>query len=451
MLESLAIDRRRILELDTKIAELRHQLEALSAERDAIHDRLSAYTYPVHSLPSEVVSEIFLRYIPPYPGCSRLLGYLSPTNLGHVCRLWRQIAHSTPALWRAMEITVSPSSVEKLPAWLQRSATLPLSILLNGVLSDSVDNDAILDLVLPHRERWQYLAIAIIVLDAESIPKTQIQGYFPALRALDVSRLLGSPVGSIIGSLQAPGLSTALLDLGDSDSRVQLQSFLPWAHLTRLALKFLVGPEVVEVLRLSPNLVHLHIALIHGPFALEGVPMPAIDLPLLRTLVIGHQGSAGLDRDETIRPLLLAIRAPALSKLFLNGRYLTPDEDVDGNDDVNSLEVIVAIIKSLGCRLEQLCLIYIVEFSVTEARAALPTIPLLDVFLRKTPRREFEDGWDSLDWDIVALLEPPREIDLADSDGGSHWGSAANVEDLPVDGSDPSMSYSSSSVDSDSD
>ncbi|KAJ7871875.1 hypothetical protein B0H14DRAFT_2191835, partial [Mycena olivaceomarginata] len=88
---------------------------------------------PVLTLPNEIVAEIFIRVLPVYPRCPPLTGILSPISLTHICRLWREIAISTPVLWRAvaLEYDVEVSSQPQahiIDLWLERSGSCLLSI-----------------------------------------------------------------------------------------------------------------------------------------------------------------------------------------------------------------------------------------------------------------------------------------------------------------------------------
>ncbi|KAJ7707230.1 hypothetical protein B0H16DRAFT_1393315, partial [Mycena metata] len=96
---SLAADRARIAVIKAKILELER-------ENDLLQDRLDAYTYPVLNLPNELVSEIFIHFLPVYPDPPPIIGRASPNVLGQVCRKWREITFQTPALWRAIALSL---------------------------------------------------------------------------------------------------------------------------------------------------------------------------------------------------------------------------------------------------------------------------------------------------------------------------------------------------------
>ncbi|KAJ7705931.1 hypothetical protein B0H14DRAFT_2415857, partial [Mycena olivaceomarginata] len=53
---------------------------------------------PVLTLPNEIISEIFVQFLPVYPLSSPSTGPFSPTLLTQICRRWREIALTTPLL-----------------------------------------------------------------------------------------------------------------------------------------------------------------------------------------------------------------------------------------------------------------------------------------------------------------------------------------------------------------
>ncbi|KAJ7246231.1 hypothetical protein C8J57DRAFT_1140777, partial [Mycena rebaudengoi] len=96
--------RSRISELDARILALQESLDAVRGERENLQSRLDDYKYPVLTLPVEIMSEIFVHFLPIYPLRPPLAGLFSPALLGQICRNWREIALEIPCLWRAIEI-----------------------------------------------------------------------------------------------------------------------------------------------------------------------------------------------------------------------------------------------------------------------------------------------------------------------------------------------------------
>ncbi|KAJ7834594.1 hypothetical protein B0H13DRAFT_1467448, partial [Mycena leptocephala] len=89
----------RVVDIDAEILDLERSLFALRNEKALLQHRLDSYKYPVLTLPNEIVSEIFIHFLPIYPFCPPLTGILSPNLLTQICRRWREIALATPGLW----------------------------------------------------------------------------------------------------------------------------------------------------------------------------------------------------------------------------------------------------------------------------------------------------------------------------------------------------------------
>ncbi|KAF7373508.1 F-box domain-containing protein [Mycena sanguinolenta] len=98
--------------------------------------------HPIHQLPPEVLSEIFIECLPAYsaaPNPTR-----APMLLAAICRDWREIALSTPSLWCSFILsvdlvkTVDGSAVIRLfETWLSRGGSYPLTMVINGVASSA--------------------------------------------------------------------------------------------------------------------------------------------------------------------------------------------------------------------------------------------------------------------------------------------------------------------------
>ncbi|KAJ7088210.1 hypothetical protein C8R43DRAFT_939231, partial [Mycena crocata] len=95
----LEADRTRLKDVEAEILGLERALDLLRKKKSAIQGRLDAYRYPVLTVPNELVSDIFLQFLPAYPDCPSMSGLFSPTLLTHICRKWREIALTTPSLW----------------------------------------------------------------------------------------------------------------------------------------------------------------------------------------------------------------------------------------------------------------------------------------------------------------------------------------------------------------
>ncbi|KAJ6457789.1 hypothetical protein C8R47DRAFT_169699 [Mycena vitilis] len=132
-----AADRARVADIDDQILELESSLSSLKAKRKFAQGRLDAYTYPVLTLPNEITSEIYVHFLPIYPECPSPIGLLSPYLSCQICRKWRDIAFSTPALWRAISLPLrKPERLKQalLEASLKHSGSCLLSIDLTSYL-----------------------------------------------------------------------------------------------------------------------------------------------------------------------------------------------------------------------------------------------------------------------------------------------------------------------------
>ncbi|KAJ7701038.1 hypothetical protein B0H14DRAFT_2305838, partial [Mycena olivaceomarginata] len=85
--------------IDAQISELECTISSLKEEKDSLRARLAIYIYPVLTLPNEIVSEIFVHFLPAFPQFPPPIGLLSPYLLCQICRKWRDIVFSTSALW----------------------------------------------------------------------------------------------------------------------------------------------------------------------------------------------------------------------------------------------------------------------------------------------------------------------------------------------------------------
>ncbi|KAI0826280.1 hypothetical protein BC629DRAFT_67681 [Irpex lacteus] len=123
-LQSLEDSRTTILE---QLADLDIRIRAVRAERAAVA--------PLNALPDDVMRLILEEAcVHPFAGCrlSRCYEKDQAIVVSHVCRRWRQLAVSTPSIWRCIHVTAPGPPVynEIVQLFLSRSAELPLSLVL---------------------------------------------------------------------------------------------------------------------------------------------------------------------------------------------------------------------------------------------------------------------------------------------------------------------------------
>ncbi|KAF7293270.1 Ubiquitin family protein [Mycena chlorophos] len=285
---SRAADRATLKRLDAEIAELDAQLLSLHAQRNVVHARLGEYRYPIHTLPNEILSEIFEQYLPPYPLCPPLLGDGSPTQLTHVCRRWWSVAHHNPRLWRCIWLEVEaddgsgsptprvPESLDIARTWLKRSQPLLLSLELGCDFAEargghpsiaSWQHEA-LALFLQHYERWQSVALRL--------PDPHLDHFAtPWPSSMDMPHLIDFRFISNFGeealemagtSIAAPQLRTLEIRLARDTLHLSILKPESWSALTSLRLNDISPISAASVLRHTPALIYCYLDFEQGEF-----------------------------------------------------------------------------------------------------------------------------------------------------------------------------------------
>ncbi|KAK7055851.1 F-box domain-containing protein [Favolaschia claudopus] len=338
MLNTPEADRKQIADVDAQQEDLRpgpgseDRLAELRSHRAAAQARIDAYKYPVLTLPTEITSEIFLQFLPAYPLCPNTTGLHSPTLLTHVCSQWRNIALSTPKLWRAIDL-LSQEECEGIDhirdAWLSRSGCCPLSL---DILVDEYGESS-LPALIAHRTRIEYLTITGPTSDA--IPHLSIfDSSMPLLRHLELT--LWEPLTQITLE-KAPLLRSVFLSQ-NACANVRL----PWQHLTSLRLYWCFPEEILAILPQTPNLETCNLCVyIRDPH----ITLPQFSLLRLDTLILDTEldPRSPLD-DRIIRSLI----TPALRHLEISERSLGD----------NPLDTLSSFLSNSTCKLDRLHIMY---------------------------------------------------------------------------------------------
>ncbi|KAF7322290.1 WD40 repeat-like protein [Mycena chlorophos] len=362
------VDRTRLADIQARLRSSDDPIlpSSLIAERAAIQQRLDAYIYPILSIPNEITSEILCHCLPCYPECPRLLGPGSPMELAQVCRQWRLIAYATPALWRAIELfkmEPNPKNANKMrlvnvsfapdvslaKTWLQRSRSMPLSIVVHCSRTHFIEEQIrlVLPILLAHRSRWEYTSLHVGgALSAEQ----RIEGHMPLLKELEIIVQSQSLITDALGTLTAPQLATAFVQLYENAEHRLVSAFLsplvPWAQLTSLSLNYLQPFFMTRILRETRCLRRLLIDF--GKADSPGkVCTGTTSLDKLEILLVDAMYSNIPNAD--INEFLLRLRAPALQQFHMDPTLLFPQTDED-----DFATPLVALIKSMGCRLKRL-------------------------------------------------------------------------------------------------
>ncbi|KAJ7467541.1 hypothetical protein FB451DRAFT_394297 [Mycena latifolia] len=339
-----AADRARITDIETQISNLKCSIEVLQTEMTRAQERLESYTYPVLTLPNEIVSEIFVHFLPVYPLCPPINGLESPTLLTHICRRWREIALATPALWRAISLT-GDQDLHILESWLNRSRSLPLSLEMDTIFS-SISEECLEKLAL-HAARWENAKLGLRVLpQLLTIPTAM-----PLLQELEL-RMDNGGIFPPVAYRAVPRLrAVTLWDFSYP------ADFLPWAQLTSLTMVNTWPADCATVLQHMVNLVHCELAMEN-----DWIRPPDIKLERLESLVL----MKFLDEDEPPTHYLETLITPALRTLQVLEGFLRPDP----------IHTLTSFISKSGCKLENIRIVG-TELSSPTYREAFHSIPNL--------------------------------------------------------------------------
>ncbi|KAJ7720945.1 hypothetical protein B0H16DRAFT_1792250 [Mycena metata] len=244
MADAQAARERRVAD-QCSIRALRAEKQLLEAEQETLHERLDAYTYPVLTLPPEVVSEIFVRFLPAYPKRAPQNGLLSPITLGQICQLWREIAFSTPKLWRTFGIFLRGANGEVLKdqvhveAALRRSGSCPR----DGI-------SPLFETIMAHRTRWQHLKLFMPMHNFAAI-----HGPFPLLRTLTTTAWILNADDETQRST-AFRASPLLRRVAIEQYEEIFHDMLPWSQVTVLVIQGIQIKQCMTILALAPLLVY---------------------------------------------------------------------------------------------------------------------------------------------------------------------------------------------------
>ncbi|KAG6806974.1 hypothetical protein H0H92_009318, partial [Tricholoma furcatifolium] len=110
-------------------------------------------------LPPELLSSIFLAYLPTWP--DPFLWITSPLLLCHICHYWREVAFGCRRLWSSLNIELKKPSTQNNLAyftwWLSRSKDESLSL----KLVSAPESDPVVLLFCSQMHRWRELDVGV--------------------------------------------------------------------------------------------------------------------------------------------------------------------------------------------------------------------------------------------------------------------------------------------------
>ncbi|KAJ7156680.1 hypothetical protein C8R46DRAFT_1114839 [Mycena filopes] len=322
-MSTLEAERTHVANLDVQIQALLRSASSLLEQRRLVQERLDSYRYPVLTLPTEIICEIFTQLMPVYPACPPLKGVLSAANLTQICRTWRDIALATPALWRAVHMPIGANTrfAHKLDMWLNKSRSSPLSL---EIEESPRSLQRIFAFSSSQCARWEHLKLRIAYGHLVTF------GSLPLLSHLDVAFREARP-SQHISFPAAPLLRSVVLN-----DRAARSLILPWAQLTSLTLLNLFPDECVPVLQQTPNLTHCKLSLV-GPMQSSSL-WPDVTLSRLESLTLDL-----FTKPFRIAGYLETLIAPALRELQIEEQLLP-----------NPIVSLASFITKSGCPLREM-------------------------------------------------------------------------------------------------
>ncbi|KAF8959976.1 hypothetical protein BDZ97DRAFT_1367799 [Flammula alnicola] len=268
---------RRSCALCTELEEIESLRAELAQKSSQLCVKINRSHSAIFRLPPEIIATIFEAYLygssyaeflyqpqdpmkfPP-PDCT-------PFLLGAVCKVWRDVAWSTPSLWASITIHVDFRHVEQpvqtllTKEWLSRSGKLPLSIrLLDDLPSRNNDIFQIRPLIAvinQYSPRWRHLHLDLPIC------------LFPFFRPLgdqapilEYMRIEGQD--HFLNDHPANERNANTLRLGAaprlkcvSIHRITLRLVdIPWENITRFLGEQSSVSECLQILRRAPLLEH---------------------------------------------------------------------------------------------------------------------------------------------------------------------------------------------------
>ncbi|KAJ7028581.1 hypothetical protein C8F04DRAFT_1119155 [Mycena alexandri] len=296
--------------------------------QESQHDALS-------HLPPEIVSEIFIQFLPPYPKAPPLFGPVSPLLLCRICRRWREIALSKDYEEQDMRL-----------AELQLAPGYVGSNLLRSTLL--------------YCRRWKHVEICNPFEHLHLIQHFEM----PLLRDLTFGpcNYPSQTADEDFVALELFDRAPQLKDISLTRYFLKAAMHFPWAQLTHLHGECIYATECVEILCEAPQLVGCAFAICSSDDSETYIPPLPVHHQLgFFTLHI----DGAFDPDVQLSIILDSLTLPALRTLQIHEPNIT-------------LDSLTAFISRSQCTLDELRITKgVIEHAVY--RDALPSIGTITV------------------------------------------------------------------------
>ncbi|KAF7294263.1 F-box domain-containing protein [Mycena chlorophos] len=298
--------RRRISELERAKS---HETALLDAMQERLvnlqHELNASATYPVLSLPHEIISEIFIHCLeaseshPDWPNSDPRTR--PPWLFAQICSTWREIALATPELWNRMSLCLDfeGSSTNILDTFAARARAVPLDLLLWADLDlERMPLEEQAAGFLPCLQRHAS-RIASLQLETGTVAVDALHAMSFDFARLEQLRMFTDTVDPRWSWTQEPfacfrhAFALRSLELrGTSPQSIDL----PWTNLTTLRMHGRTTDNCMLALRLAPNLTEAELEL---NWTSEWIPPPnAFTHPRIRRLKLTEAADDPLQHGE---------------------------------------------------------------------------------------------------------------------------------------------------------
>ncbi|KAF7305227.1 hypothetical protein MKEN_01237900 [Mycena kentingensis (nom. inval.)] len=186
---------------------------------------LRSIVSPMRRFPTELLAEVFVHTLPSTAPEAEATSHdhftfkISPWGLVHICSRWRNVAVSTPSLWRRVVVAFTPNRddlpypLPLLRTPLQRSPRL--EVVFNGSHEASAAQSAALSLLLDYADKIVYLR-AVLPLELLAAFERTIGNHCTSLRRLYIRLFCAADQGTPILRCfeDAPKLSELCIEYG---------------------------------------------------------------------------------------------------------------------------------------------------------------------------------------------------------------------------------------------
>ncbi|KAJ7175164.1 hypothetical protein C8R43DRAFT_1201819 [Mycena crocata] len=248
--------RKELAELDVDIIHQRIRLQELEDRHTIVGAQIDAFIFPILTLPPEITAEIFLEYAFGEDD-GNLMCPEDTLILLTICRAWRKLALSVPALWATFDAGTlpmyrdGPEEMEKhLETWFNRAGALPLSLYWFGTTVDPCSGQ-LNNVISRHAPRLRYLHICIslgcVSHLSESLPFLLLEDLY--ISVLDETTS-PTPLATAMQTFrEAPQLRHVAIEAVSPASLI-----LPWHQLESFRAVSVTPQECLDVLRMASSL-----------------------------------------------------------------------------------------------------------------------------------------------------------------------------------------------------